>query len=100
MIWLILWRMGPRCVIFIREYAFALQQFDEFFFNYYFLIPVQVNQADMELSVAPDKVQIVKWHPLAKDILCTVAFDKSVKIWDLNKTENGPQLELQVQIKL
>ena len=53
----------------------------------------------MELSVAPDKVQIVKWHPLAKDILCTVAFDKSVKIWDLNKTENGPQLELQVQIK-
>lgn len=55
----------------------------------------QVNQADVELSVAPDKVQIVKWHPLAKDILCTVAFDKSVKIWDLNKTENGPQLELQ-----
>jgi coronin-7 len=55
----------------------------------------QVNQADMELSVAPDKVQIVKWHPLAKDILCTVAFDKSVKIWDLNKTEDGPQLELQ-----
>jgi len=54
----------------------------------------QVNQADVELSVAPDKVQIVKWHPLAKDILCTVAFDKSVKIWDLNKTENGPQLEL------
>ena len=56
----------------------------------------------MELSVAPDKVQIVKWHPLAKDILCTVAFDKSVKIWDLNKTENGPQLELlvsTVQIK-
>ena len=50
----------------------------------------------MELSVAPDKVQIVKWHPLAKDILCTVAFDKSVKIWDLNKTENGPQLELLV----
>ena len=70
-----------------------------FFYNYYFLFPVQVNQADMELSVAPDKVQIVKWHPLAKDILCTVAFDKSVKIWDLNKTENGPQLELQVQIK-
>ena len=70
-----------------------------FFYNNYFLFPVQVNQADMELSVAPDKVQIVKWHPLAKDILCTVAFDKSVKIWDLNKTENGPQLELQVQIK-
>lgn len=55
----------------------------------------QVNQADMELSVAADKVQIVKWHPLAKDVLCTVAFDKSVKIWNLNKTEDGPQLELQ-----
>jgi len=55
----------------------------------------QVNKPEMELSVASDKVQIVKWHPLANDILCTVAFDKSVKIWDLNKTEDGPQIELE-----
>jgi len=55
----------------------------------------QVNKPETELSVAPDKVTIVKWHPLAQDILCTVAFDKSVKIWDLNKTENGPQIELE-----
>jgi len=55
----------------------------------------QVNKADMELSVAPDKVTIVKWHPLAQDILATVAFDKSVKIWDLNKTETGPQIVLE-----
>ena len=57
----------------------------------------QVNKPETELSVAPDKVTIVKWHPLAQDILCTVAFDKSVKIWDLNKTENGPQIELEVR---
>ena len=56
----------------------------------------QVNKPEMELVAASDKVQIVKWHPLAQDILCSVAFDKSVKIWDLNKTENGPQIELEV----
>ena len=57
----------------------------------------QVNEPAMQFSACTDKVQMVKWHPLAQDILCSVAFDKSVKIWDLSQDlSQGPQIELEV----
>lgn len=43
----------------------------------------------------PDKCQIVKFHPLAKDVLLTAGFDKLVKIWDLNNTSEA-KIVLQV----
>ena len=46
-------------------------------------------------SAHPEKIQIVKFHPLAKDILLTSAFDKSVKLWDLTSFEE-PKMELEV----
>ena len=49
----------------------------------------------MEWSGHGDKVQIVKWHPLAADVLLTVAFDKTVRVWDLNETD-AAKVELEV----
>ena len=51
----------------------------------------------MTLSAHGNKVQLVKWHPLAKDILISMAFDQSVKIWNLNDPAQ-PQMELEVRI--
>ena len=44
-----------------------------------------------------EKIQIVKFHPLAQDIILTSAFDRSVKVWDLSDFEE-PKFELQVII--
>ena len=52
----------------------------------------------MEFSGHADKVQIVKWHPLAQDVLLTVAFDRTIKVWDLNKTD-APKVELEVSAR-
>ena len=55
----------------------------------------QVNEPDMMFAAHADKITIVKFHPLAKDVILTSAFDRTVKIWDLNRTEE-PQIELEV----
>ncbi|XP_059078882.1 coronin-B-like isoform X3 [Tigriopus californicus] len=54
----------------------------------------QVNKSDAVFPAHADKIQIVKFHPLAKDVIVTAAFDRTVKIWDLNNT-NEPQIELE-----
>lgn len=55
----------------------------------------QVNDPISMFPAHSDKVQIVKWHPLAQDILLSVAFDRSAKIWDLNNTDVA-KIELEV----
>lgn len=52
-----------------------------------------VNEPEFVVSAHSEKVQIVKFHPLAKDILLTAAFDRSVKIWNLNDAET-PKISL------
>ncbi len=54
-----------------------------------------VNEPEFVVSAHSEKVQIVKFHPLAKDILLTAAFDRSVKIWNLNDAET-PKISLLV----
>ena len=56
----------------------------------------QVNEPDMMFAAHADKITILKFHPLAKDVILTAAFDRTVKIWDLTKTEE-PQIELDVR---
>jgi len=51
------------------------------------------NDPELDFSAHSDKIQMVKFHPLAKDVLLTVAFDKSVKIWNLNDISE-PAIEL------
>ncbi len=57
-----------------------------------------VNEPLAIFGAHPDKCQIVKFHPLAKDVLLTAGFDKLVKIWDLNNT-NEAKIVLQVKIQ-
>lgn len=54
----------------------------------------QVNEPHMMFAAHADKITIVKFHPLAKDVILTAAFDRTVKIWDLNQTDR-PKIELE-----
>ena len=56
----------------------------------------QINTPDANFPAHADKVQIVKFHPLASDVIVTVGFDKTIKIWNLNETDE-PKLELEVR---
>ena len=56
----------------------------------------QINTPDANFPAHADKVQIIKFHPLASDVVVTVGFDKTIKIWNLNETEE-PKLELEVR---
>lgn len=47
-----------------------------------------INEPEFVVSAHLEKVQLVKFHPLAKDVLLTAAFDRSVKIWNLNDTSS------------
>ncbi len=45
-----------------------------------------------------DKVQMVKFHPLAAGVVATAAAgDRVVKVWDLADTASGAMIELQVK---
>jgi coronin-7 len=57
-------------------------------------LTLPVNEPHLTLSAHNNKVQLVKWHPLAQDILISMAFDQSVKIWNLNDPAQ-PQMELE-----
>jgi coronin-7 len=54
----------------------------------------QVNEPNLIFAAHGDKIQIVKWHPLAQDVFVTTAFDRTVKIWDLTNTE-APKMDLE-----
>ena len=54
----------------------------------------QVNKPDLLFPAHADKIQIVQFHPLASDVAVTAAFDRTVKIWDLNDVEQ-PKIELE-----
>ena len=54
------------------------------------------NEPVFKFSAHAEKIQIIKFHPFAKDIILTSASDRSVKIWDLiNNAE--PAFELEVR---
>ena len=53
------------------------------------------NEPDLKFLAHSERVQIVKFHPLAKNILLTSAFDRTVKVWDLLDVEE-PKYELEV----
>jgi len=40
-----------------------------------------------------EKIYFVRFHPLAKDVLVSSAFDMSVRIWDLSTRSEVLQLE-------
>ena len=44
----------------------------------------QTNEPQISFAAHADKIQLIKFHPLAKDVLLTAAFDRSVRIWNLN----------------
>ena len=59
----------------------------------------QTNEPEFVFSAHSEKVQIVKFHPIAQDILLTSSFDRSIKVWNLLSHEE-PKLELQVSLNI
>nr|XP_029711712.1 coronin-7-like isoform X3 [Aedes albopictus] len=41
------------------------------------------NEPEQELVAHSDKIYIVKYHPLAKNVFLTASYDMTLKIWDL-----------------
>ena len=56
------------------------------------------NEPVCKFPAHAEKIQIVKFHPFAKDIIVTSAFDKTVKVWDLADNEDA-KFDLQVDIR-
>ena len=54
----------------------------------------QTNEPEASFPAHAEKIQIVKFHPLAQNVLLTAAFDKSVKVWNLEATD-APVFELE-----
>ena len=46
------------------------------------------NEPHAMFAAHGDKVTIVKFHPLAKDIILTASFDRTVRMWNLANTDN------------
>ncbi|XP_062539454.1 coronin-7 isoform X2 [Armigeres subalbatus] len=42
------------------------------------------NEPEKELVAHSDKIYIVKYHPLAKNVFLTASYDMTIKIWDLD----------------
>ncbi len=55
----------------------------------------QVSEPELRFAAHQDKVQILRFHPLAEGVLLTAAFDRTVRIWDLSDTGSGPRIELE-----
>jgi coronin-7 len=47
------------------------------------------NEPACKFPAHAEKIQIVKFHPFAKDIILTSAFDRSVKVWDISDNEDA-----------
>ena len=54
------------------------------------------NEPVFKFPAHAEKIQIIKFHPFAKDIILTSASDRSVKIWDLTNNAE-PAFELEVK---
>ena len=55
------------------------------------------NEPDCIFTAHSDKVQIAQFHPLAKDVLLTAGFDRTVKLWNVEDNEEDrkqPLIEL------
>ena len=47
---------------------------------------IKVNKPTLTIPAHSDKVSLVRFNPVARDVIATAAFDWLVKIWNL-KTE-------------
>jgi len=56
-------------------------------------LTTQTNETELTFCAHNEKIQIVKFHPLAQNVLLSAAFDKTVKIWNLEDSSQ-PALEL------
>jgi coronin-7 len=45
------------------------------------------NTPEFELNAHAEKINFMKFHPLAKDVLVTSSYDMTLKIWDLHSKE-------------
>ena len=50
----------------------------------------QTNEPQISFAAHADKIQLIKFHPLAKNVVLTAAFDRSVRIWNLDDVTSDP----------
>ncbi|XP_076165302.1 coronin isoform X2 [Ptiloglossa arizonensis] len=48
-----------------------------------------INQPKHTINAHTDKIYLIKFHPLASDILASASYDMTVKIWDLTPLRSG-----------
>ncbi|XP_063979618.1 coronin-7 isoform X3 [Diachasmimorpha longicaudata] len=47
------------------------------------------NEPKFTVEAHTDKIYLIKYHPLAADVLASASYDTTVKIWDLSRMEEG-----------
>ncbi|XP_015123101.1 coronin-7 isoform X1 [Diachasma alloeum] len=47
------------------------------------------NEPKFTVEAHTDKIYLIKFHPLAADVLASASYDTTVKIWDLSRMEEG-----------
>lgn len=60
----------------------------------------QTNEPEFTIPAHGEKIYIVKFHPLAQDVLATASYDLSIRIWDLDKKEGLFHIPCSEQIQI
>jgi coronin-7 len=56
------------------------------------------NEPNYTIEAHTDKIYLIKFHPLASDILASASYDMTVKIWDLEPLISGESIKSQITL--
>ncbi|XP_014219371.1 coronin-7 isoform X2 [Copidosoma floridanum] len=57
------------------------------------------NEPSYTIEAHTDKIYLIKFHPLASDVLASASYDMSVKIWDLEPLKSGESIKSQITLQ-
>ncbi|XP_011503045.1 PREDICTED: coronin-7 isoform X2 [Ceratosolen solmsi marchali] len=56
------------------------------------------NEPNYTIEAHTDKIYLIKFHPLAADVLASASYDMTVKIWDLEPLISGLSIKSQITL--
>lgn len=56
------------------------------------------NEPNYTIEAHTDKIYLIKFHPLTRDVLASASYDTSVKIWDLEPLGSGESVKSQITL--
>lgn len=56
------------------------------------------NEPNYTIEAHADKIYLIKFHPLAADVLASASYDMTVKIWDLEPLKSGESIKSQITL--